>query len=471
MKLTKRQKIFLYGFLTLGIACAIYRVIPYFSSTIPLGYDPGVYRWIYFAYMKLVPTFQFAHIPYRIMHEPLWGILSVIVSKLWISIDMLLTFWLGFFSILWWFLVYAVTKKYSKQAAIFAMILFRISIIQYHAFELCYYKQVIGIDLMLVLLYFRNTKKYRTSLPFLVALILLHRTTTVYLGATTCIYLMIQFFSTKTFDKKLFFIRILWLAIGLPLYGDLFHRLILDFFQPLVTTFGGTGIQGDFFSRHEFRRFEMLLIIPTWYGVYLKIRKKEYDMVLAWLMVWILWVSIGMLNAKRMEIFLDLFMILMIGYSLHHLFMSKKRRLRWLIYLGLGVQMIYYYGYASRNNTPRISPGELQSIKTLSQIVPENGIVIGTDSYLSPRLLGYADRDRITPWLSDINQMTHTEWNQWWPASGQQKCKMFERYTTLGRPLYMRESKVFRQENISWWTCFQLIRTDAYHNLYQVLLP
>jgi hypothetical protein len=55
--------------------------------------------------------------------------------------------------------------------------------------------------------------------------------------------------------------------------------LITDFFQPLVTTIGGAGIQGDFFSLKEFWWFTMFLIIPTLYGVYLKIKSKEYDMI------------------------------------------------------------------------------------------------------------------------------------------------------------------------------------------------
>jgi len=438
---------------------------------IPLGYDPWVYRGIYIAYLNLAPVFQFTHVPYRIMHEPLRGILSVFFSKIGISIDIFLTFWLWFFSILWGFLVFLVIKKYSKQAAIFAMILFWVSIVQYHAFELCYYKQILGINLMLTLLYFRNSKKYRVSLPFLIALILLHRTTTVYLGATTFFYIIMQFFSTKTFDKKLIYIWILWLIVWLPLYGTLFQRLILDFFQPLVTTFGGTGIQWDFFTRSEFLRFVMFLIVPTWYGIYLKIKKKEYDLLFAWLLVWILWVSIGMLNANRMQLFLDLFMILMTWYALLSIFEQKKKRLVWLLYLGISLQIIYYYGYVSQNNTQWISPWEFETIRTVKDIVPENGIVIWTDSYLSPWIVGYADRDWITPGLSDINQMTHAEWRQRRPASGEQKCKMFERYKELQRPLYLRESKWFREENLSGGICFKLIRSDEYHNLYEIILP
>jgi len=55
----------------------------------------------------------------------------------------------------------------------------------------------------------------------------------------------------------------------------------MDFFHPLVTTIGGDGIQGDFFLLKEFRWFTMFLIVPTLYGVYLKIKNKEYDMILS----------------------------------------------------------------------------------------------------------------------------------------------------------------------------------------------
>ena len=45
--------------------------------------------------------------------------------------------------------------------------------------------------------------------------------------------------------------------------------------------------------------------------------------------------------------------------------------------------------------------------------------------------------------------MTHKERDSRRPASGKQKCQMFERYKDLNRPLYMRESKLFREENIA----------------------
>jgi len=472
MKISRRQKIFISLFLAWAIACAIYRVVPYFSSMIPLGYDPGVYRGIYLAYLQLTPWFHFSgNVPYWIMHEPLRGILSVLVSKLWISIDTRLTFWLGFFSLFWWVLVFLVTKKYSKQAAIFAMIIFWISIIQYHAFELCYFKQIIGVDLILLLLYLRNNKKYRRSIPLLIVLVLLHRTTTLYLWATGFLYIFFQYFHTKKINRTFIRVWIISWIVGLALYGQLFPRLILDFFHPLISTVGGAGEQGNFFSLQQFRRFVMFLIAPTLYAVYLKIKNKEYDLVFSGFIVGIIRTSIGLLNAKRMQIHFDVFLILMTGYALFHTFKKSKRRLNGIIYLFIFLQAVYYFWYVSQNRTPLIINWELASIKTLQTILPTNALVVVTDSAVSPRVVWYAERDVIWPWLSDINQRTHAERNQWRPANGKVKCDMFQVYKKLNRPLYMRESKLFREENIAGGTCFKLIREDNFHNLYQIVLP
>ena len=159
------------------------------------------------------------------------------------------------------------------------MMIFFTSIIQYHAFELCYYKQILGVDLILFLLYLRDSKKYRTSLPFLIALVMLHRTTTLYLGATSFIYIILQYITTKKLPKKFILIWIISGVVGMTFYGPLFSRLIVDFFHPLVTTAGGSGIQGDFFSMKQFRWFTMFLIVPVLYGLYLKIKNKEFDMI------------------------------------------------------------------------------------------------------------------------------------------------------------------------------------------------
>ena len=471
MKKNNRSKIFLSICLLIGIVCAVYRVAPYFSSMIPLGYDPWVYRWIFTAYLHLAPWFNFGQVPHWIMHEPLWWILSVFVSKLWISIDTRLTFWLGFFSILWGVFVFLLTKKYSKQAALFAMIVFRISIIQYHAFALCYYKQVLGIDILLALLLLRNNKKYRSSIPLLIALVLLHRTTTLYLWATSFIFILLQYFSTKKLNTKFIFVWMISGAVWLALYGPLFPRLIINFFHPLITTIGWSGEQGDFFSMREFRRFTMFLIAPTIYAVYLKIKNKDYDLIFSGFILGIVRTSIGLLNAKRVELFLDVFMVLMTWYALFHIFKKSKRRLNGIVYLFVFLQMIYYFWYVSNNNTSLISQWEMQSITSLENVVPQNGIIIVTDSAISPRIVGYAKRDRIGPWLSDMNKRTHAQRNQRRPANGQTKCDMFQIYKNLDRPLYMRESKLFRIEDISWGDCFHLIREDQFHKVYQIILP
>lgn len=470
MKTSKRQKIFLSIFLLVGIACAIYKISPYFSHMIPLGYDPGVYRGIYLAYLKLFPFFHFSHVPYWIMHEPLRGILSVLVSKLWMSIDTRLTFWLGFFSLLWWVIVFFVTKKYSKQAAIFAMIIFRISIIQYHAFELCYFKQVIWVDLILFLLYVRNNKKYRRSIPVLIALVLLHRTTTLYLWATSFLYIIFQYIHTKKMNRTFVWVWIISWTVGLALYGPLFPRLILQFFHPLVSTVGGAGEQGNFFSLQQFRRFVMFLIVPTLYAVYLKIKNRDYDLVFSGFIIGVLRTTCGLLNAKRMEIHLDIFLILMTGYTIFHLFQKAKRRKSWLVYFFVFLQMVYYFWYVSENRTPLITQGELTSITSLKTLLPANALIVATDSAISPRVVGYAELDTIAPGLSDINTRTHAQRNQWRPANGQTKCDMFQVYKKLHRPLYMRESKLFRIEDITWGKCFKLIREDKFHKIYEIEL-
>jgi hypothetical protein len=184
----------------------------------------------------------------------------------------------------------------------------------------------------------------------------------------------------------------------------------------------------------------------------------------------ILWTSLGLLNANRMEIFLDVFIILISWYAIWHIIKYNKKWLRILIYLSLSLQVIYYFGFVSQNNKPLISDWEFLSITSLEEIVPENWLVVVTDSKISPWVVWYANRDWIGPGLSDINKRTHKEWNQRWPMDWEWKCKMFDVYKKLNRPLYMWESKLLREENVKWGDCFELIREDEYHNLYKINL-
>lgn len=464
-----KQNFYFLFLLFLAIWSAFFKIFNYQWFFVPLGYDPGIYRGIHLAYVNLMSNFDLANLATRIRHEPFWWVFSIITSKIWISIDVLISYIAWAFSVLWGFCIYMVSKKHNKSFAILAMILFRFSIVQYHSFELLYYKQIIWIDFILLIIYLWQKKSYLLSFPLLLWLIVLHRNSSIYLAWTTSLYLLFQIIYHKKIERKLIVLWILTGSIAMIFYGPLIPRLILKFLEPLVSTSWWSWIQGVFWWLKDFLRFNMFLIPLSIWGLYIKIKKKQFDFIFRWYIFWLIRASIGLLNYKRTLIFRDIFIILMSIPALERLFFQKKIRLASILNVVLFLQFLYLVGYVRENHIWYLDYWQLESIKNLADTTPSSAVIVTSDSYFTPWILWYSERSWLSPWLSDLNTRDHSDRRKWRDNKWDIKCEMFqETFWTLNRPMYLRQAKHFRQENLKDGDCFELEQNGEYHMLFRI---
>ncbi|MEK6883521.1 MAG: hypothetical protein AABY22_28090, partial [Nanoarchaeota archaeon] len=143
-----------YILLAIGlILIIVLRIIPYLNNSIPLGYDPGLYKY---------------GIENGLQNKDDWilrggmepGFLYLMsFFKAFLSTDFILTYLLIGFCILLGLGVYFVSKEYfNKTTALIAVFIYAFSLIQFKTFWYMYYKNIIGMMLMLFSFYF--LKKY-----------------------------------------------------------------------------------------------------------------------------------------------------------------------------------------------------------------------------------------------------------------------------------------------------------------------
>src|SRR3989344_3911673 len=146
----KSNKKYHYLFLiSIILIIILIRTIPYINNSVPLGYDPGIYkygieqglekqdRWILSGGME--PGFLY-----------LMEIFKPFLSSSLILIELFI-----FFSALLGLSIYLFTKELiNKEAAIFSTLVYALSIVQFKTFWYLYYKNVIGLILMISSLYF-----------------------------------------------------------------------------------------------------------------------------------------------------------------------------------------------------------------------------------------------------------------------------------------------------------------------------
>lgn len=451
------MKKILYILFIIALLLWIYRFFPYFFVNIPFWYDPWLYRHLFLDYFNSLPFIDFSSFSQRTQqaYPPFLWFFSSILQLIWFSPDFLLSFWLWIFSVLTSFFIYLVLKKYSNYTAFFWAIIFLISIIQYQAFWFNYYKQIIWIIFMLTAIYLLNKKQNILLIPVIIALFTIHRPTWLYFLLTFIFYKLIRYFIFKEKClKDVYSVLLAWI-LSLIIYFPVFKQQILSLLNPLFTTIGDTWRSWTFFLRSEFAIYNFFILIASFYGLYLKIRKKDFDYISAWYIVWVIWIWFWMFFYNRMYIFFDIFIILMAWYAFWELYQKYWKKWLYLFMLFFITQGIYYLNYLQHHNKPLIPQIELEKIKKIYKTIDKNAMIMVTHKNYSPWLFGYTSKPIIAPGLFEWNKWGLDSWKKWWYGDGKVKCKMIQDYEKIyHRPLYLWIWKYQPKSNLSWADCF-----------------
>lgn len=476
-------------FIIIWLLCLVWlsKFLIYFIQDVPLGYDAGLYRAIFFAYQDIMHqgSFDFSSLPWRIKHEPLWAIVTVFLVDWGMSLDRRLTRWVVFFHIilwwvLWFFLLFVIDNKTMThyQSAVLIVLVFmcyHISVIQYEFFYLLYMKQLIASILMFLFFMCFFNKQYIVLTVIWVTILFLHRHTALVSFFSVGLFSVYQMIRDRFFDIKIVFSLLIGVWWWLLLYWHQFANLIWMNIVVLFSTIGGQWLQGTFFSVGEYMIWNSIFLIVACYGLYhyrpLNTEKKQF--VILCLCFCLVWILLWLLNMRRMIIFLDFFVIILVAYGMFYfLFLSwsqsfKKRLSIFLIVVFSQVGLYLYY--LSLRHVPLVSSDYVATVKMLDYYLPDNAIVLITDSMHTPWIAWYSQRDWISPWLSDLNIWSYDQRLYRWNSDGSTKCRLIQDFFLFHRPIYLFVTDDQYPENIQSQGCVDLLFERKWIFLYRVL--
>lgn len=455
---------------------------------VPLWYDPWIYRGIALAYEVLVQKWWILGVwwhlwdlPLWIRHEPLRWWLTVALSRVWISIDTQL--WIGFIVISILVAVIQLVRKKPWYENMLILLLVALSVIQYEAFSMMYYKQMIWIVVMTCVFALVERKKWFATLSLFIILVTLHRHTSLYTYGTLGVYIIIQAISSlvkKDMDTKLP-LTLLWkiysyikhiysqlpksliismivgMIIGFSLYWWLFNRIVIGFVEPLVTTAWWEGIKWSFMTAGFFFQYNAVLIILAVLWTYYSVKKQWITIDSAWFIFGCVRTISGLLNYRRWLIFFDIFVIYQAVYFLTTLRPQRKKLYYWLTGFVVFVQWSFALWYMSENHYPLISPLLLQDIKNIQHYTHNTDVIMVTNSELAPWVLWYSNRQRLSPWLSDLNKRNQQQRSIWRSSSRSQKCDLLVNSYAKDHGIYIWQVKT-QQDYIGSGECFTIIK-------------
>lgn len=419
--------------LVIAVAFALLvRLFPYSENSIPLGYDPGLYK--------------------RVFEDPMGegvGIYPLPFSLLMAGISQI--FGMGFtltvvflvLSASTAFAIYLVGKSmYSKEAGIAAALFFAVSLAQYDAFVLNYYKNVFGIIALLFSYLLFDRSKRVDWLFILVGVIIagMHQLALAVFGLTYIGYFLLNIRKYKFRELSAMVINgVLILLFTLLTNYDRADTYIFgqatDFFGSVTTiSRGGTDNGGAYIDSELYFNNSAPMIAFAITGLLAGTRSRPLtisSVILALLVV------AKLFFYRRFLIYFDIVLLIFAGVGFLRLLSSSEfigdSRFRYaflsvvLLLMGAGVfnkaQMI----------RPLVSESQLADIIDIGDTLPDNALIIPLDSYYYPWFYGWTEQSIESPgiWGDDH---TVEQWESFWGGEAEFRLQFLSEYP---RPLFL----------------------------------
>jgi len=432
---------------------AVTRLQPYSGNSIPLGYDPGIYRYIFERYFSTLPG-----LPVKLEewinagYPPGLFVFGDILHITGAGVDDIIKFGQVLMQIMLIPAVYAVSKQqFGRDVAAVSTLLFSASLPQFMVFWHSYYKNMLGMILMLSAIYLYESRRYLPAAILAGFLGGVHRPTFMILVLSLLIHSLVTRRGIVALATP-----VASGLITLTFYLETYREALLQLIGPLVKTqIGG----GTFLS---LKAYEMVAVGYLPFGVlgfaYTLLRMKKVSVVSVWfaLSAAIVYFKIAFYN--RFIIHFDMAMLIFAAYGFILLMRSNRAVgiAAFALLVGSSAWMVHVKADSAE---PLISPSEMAAIEALKS-TEADAVVVSTSSHYSPWLLGYSGRRVVAPGLFEYDRWSIDEWREFWStANGSKAAEMLSVYE---KPLYLyvgRHSPInLRKFNSE---CFEVFYSDG----------
>jgi len=458
-----------YLIIILGIFIVLLtRIIPYINNSIPLGYDTGIYKYGIEHGLANLDTWILSG-----GFEP--GFLYFMkIFSLFLSTEFILTYLLVFFCLVLGVAIYFCTKEYfGKDTALISILIYSISLIQFKTFGYMYYKNIIGLSLMLFCIYF--LKKSETKKVFLYIFIVLggilgaiHRPTFYIFGLSYFVYAFTSPYKQKKYDIKKLKLNIisgvLIIVITGVFYIGKFNVAITSMIFPVIQGFSNQGVAGGtFISFFQYQFLTLVYLAFAILGFFILIKKKEFNILFFWTVINASIVYFQFFFFNRFIIHLDVVLIILASLGFSEI-IKHKRKLGIFVLVVLIISGGILIFKDSISAKPLINNNELNTIEHLNATEPDS-FVMATSSIYSPWVLGYSGRRTIAPGLFDYNKQNEQQWFMFWDSNNISYIKDF--MDAYQKPLYVFIGEQQKDNLGNFSQCFKVFYEQGNNKIYQ----
>lgn len=422
---------------------------PLFAFEIPLGYDVGMYRYLFIRHAEGLPPFFVTELePWAKGHPLGLFFFTTIFLRLGLPVDWLLGWiWNLFPVVLAATLAFIIRARHGNLVALGTLVAALLSIAYFDGFAAMYWKTLVSLLWCVLTFYFLEQKSWWAAVTGILTVATHHQTGLLF-GLTLLTWLSVPFIPILQSTKRTVVLRSLLLPfvvgvcifiVGLLWYLPVWQDAVAVHIPALLGQ--GNVASGTFPEPLFFLRVEGILLALGVYGFILNVRLERWTL---W-QIAVLWcavfVVLQLLFYRRFFLHLDFFLLPFAGMAMVDIYKRfADERIRMALVALLVVQLVLTYSTIT-SRSPNTDTQTHAAIVGMSDHIPSNAYVMALENESVVALRGWLPQHRVGgPGLFD-SSWTYQQWQSFLLGSNENRRQLL---ATLTAPVYVFVSPFFR---------------------------
>jgi hypothetical protein len=422
------------------------RMLPLTGNTVPLGYDPGFYKYAMELYTNALPQIPETGLATWVkeMYPQGLFILSDTLHVLAGTDAMMLIKY--FFPLIGAFLVFPLfvitSSLFGQRAGIIACVLYAISYTQFNVFTMLYFKNVLGLLFLLLGVYALEKKKDLLMAVMFAAMGIFHRPECLLFALILIPYFI--FHRRKGIVLSVMVTAILILPFWIPRW-EINMAMLSGVLNTAVTNIQtGEGLGGGtFFSLDIYTKVSLAYLPFAIIGAIYLVIKRNLNSILFYFVLSSIIVLCQLFFFKRFIILLDVSIVILAAVGINYTLVHRSGI--WKITgIVAGILLLVSTAFPTitlaKDARPLIREDQLEVVVWIRENDEDNAYVLATSND-APWVLGWSGRRTIAPGLFEWNVYNKDEWINFFKTNDPEAAKKF--LDVYDGPVYIYYSKTW----------------------------
>jgi len=434
-------------------------------SSVPLGYDPGFYKYTMDLYANALPQIPEAGLASwvkEINPQGLFVLSDTMHVMAGTNALQFMNYLFPFLGALLVFPIFVVTRAlFGPRAGLVAAVLYAVSYTQFDVFTMFYFKNVLGLMFLLFSIYALERRRYGLMAIMVAALGIFHRPEFLLFAL-----ILIPYFILHRRRGIIFAVlgaAVLIAPFWLPRW-DANWTVLTGTIETAVSSIqNGEELGGGTFFDFTTYRVVALAYLPfALIGALFLLRNRNWNSVFFYFVISSIIVVFHLFFFKRFIIPLDIVFVMLAAVGIDYILLRREQISRvagvvimLLLIVAAGIPTLD----AAQDARPRVTEDQLQAVEWIAENTEEDAYVLAT-SYDAPWVLGWSERRVIAPGLFEWNVHNRKEWRSFLRTGDLEGARLF--LDAYEGPLY-----IYHSENRENYLNLQKFQNPSFEEVYR----